>query len=142
MDNIKQNIAEETDMAFYTQSDLTNLYRTPEVMVVGINPGSEGTYKGQKENPNWGLDGKDMTGEQLLKGNYCKEDNGKTSWENRTKWGYWSRLKNYFANINNGNLLNKDVFCLHIDQSVRYWWEKLCKKKLKIFTKSWNLLQK
>lgn len=102
------SIAEETDMAFYTQSDLTNLYRTPEVMVVGINPGSEGTYKGQKENPNWGLDGKNMTGEQLLKGNYCKEDNGKTSWENRAKWGYWSRLKNYFVNINNGNFLNDD----------------------------------
>lgn len=94
--------------AFYTQSDLTKLSGSPEVMILGINPGSEGTYEAQKSNPNWGLNGADMDGEHLILGNYCKDATGTPMWENRERWVYWQRLKHYFHLVRQGNPLEDE----------------------------------
>lgn len=94
--------------SFYTQSDLTKLSQSPEVMILGINPGSEGTYIEQKANPNWGLNGADMDGAHLIRGNYCKDANSRSAWDNRGKWNYWKRLRNYFRNVAEGNPLDDE----------------------------------
>ena len=94
--------------SFYTQSDLTKISDSPEVIVLGINPGSGGTYISQKGNPNWGLDGKDMDGEHLIQGNFCKNEAGNPNWNDRSKWHYWNRLKAYFRGVKTGNPLEDE----------------------------------
>ena len=74
--------------AFYTQSDLTKINDSPSVLVMGINPGSGGTYQEQCESEYWQLGGKPMDGTHLLKGN--------PSWSNRSDWAYWQRIYRLF----------------------------------------------
>ena len=74
--------------AFYTQSDLTKTNGSPRVLVMGINPGSAGSYKEQCEDEHWQLDGKPMDGAHLLKGN--------PSWSHRFDWSYWQRICQLF----------------------------------------------
>ena len=74
--------------AFYTQSDLTKITDSPRVFVMGINPGSGGTYKEQCDSEYWQLGGKPMDGTHLLKGN--------PSWSNRSDWAYWQRIYRLF----------------------------------------------
>ena len=74
--------------AFYTQSDLTKINDSPRVFIMGINPGSNGSYKKQCEDEYWQLGGKSMDGSHLLKGN--------PSWSNRFDWPYWQRLYRLF----------------------------------------------
>lgn len=78
------------DLAFYTQSDLTQLNTNPNVVVMGINPGSVGSYSDQRAQTNeyWRLNGR-MDGKHLLMGN--------PNWENRNSWHYWNRLVAFFA---------------------------------------------
>lgn len=74
--------------AFYTQSDLTKINDSPCVFIMGINPGSDGSYKKQCEDEYWQLGGKSMDGTHLLKGN--------PSWSNRSDWAYWQRIYRLF----------------------------------------------
>ena len=84
----------EVNLAYYTQSDLSLISEKPELMIVGINPGSGGTYKEQCENKNWSyLYNNNQDQNHLLKGNYCREEGKPSSWENHRKWGYWKGLK-------------------------------------------------
>ena len=99
---------EEKASSFYTQSNLTKVLNSPEVMVLGINPGSEGSYNSQKENPNWELNGKDMDGMHLIQGNYCKNEDGYPNWDDRNNWPYWKRLKAYFRDVESGNPLENE----------------------------------
>ena len=48
-------IAQEVNLAYYTQSDLSKITESPEVAIVGINPGGgeKDTYEGQRNNKNW-----------------------------------------------------------------------------------------
>lgn len=86
--NPKENVA------FYTQSDLSACVGNPKTLILGINPGSAGPYvstssgRGQIDKPFWELDGKDMDGCHLLKGN--------PSWCEKEAWPYWKRLCGYF----------------------------------------------
>lgn len=101
----------ESAPAFYTQSDLTKLLDSPNVLILGVNPGSEGSYIDQKANPNWGLNGNDMDGKHLILGNYCKNEEGNPSWDDRNKWPFWNRLKGYFKNVLPKNPLdNEETF--------------------------------
>ena len=84
----------EVNLAYYTQSDLSLISEEPELMIVGINPGSGGTYKKQCENKNWSyLYHNNQDENHLLKGNYCREEGKPSSWENHRKWRYWNGLK-------------------------------------------------
>lgn len=94
--------------SFYTQSDLTKITGTPEVIVLGINPGSVGSYISQKDNPNWGLNGKDMDGDHLILGNFCKNDAGNPNWSDRNQWPYWQRLRAYFKFVLPNNPLDNE----------------------------------
>lgn len=79
--------------AFYTQSPLLNLTCPPKVLVIGINPGSGGSYREQCNNPLWELNGNPMDGLHLIKGNPC--------WSEHKKWRYWKRLRQMFGEDNN-----------------------------------------
>ena len=84
----------DVNIAYYTQSDLSQLIGKPELMIIGINPGSYSTYKEQCENKNWSYLYKNpLDKNHLLKGNYCHEEGKPSSWDCHRKWGYWNRLK-------------------------------------------------
>jgi len=97
----------ETAPSFYTQSDLTKIVESPIVLILGINPGSEGLYIDQKTSTGWGLNGSDMDGDHLILGNYFV-NNGVSSWSNRENWSYWKRLKAYFGNVKPVNPLDDE----------------------------------
>ena len=40
---------DDVNIAYYTQSDLSLLTTSPELMIVGINPGSFSSYSDQKK---------------------------------------------------------------------------------------------
>lgn len=89
---------ENVNLAYYTQSPLSNIVDEPELMIVGINPGSGGTYSDQRKNRNWKyLNKNQLDKKHLLEGNYCQEEGKPTSWENHKKWNYWSSLKHCFS---------------------------------------------
>ena len=90
------NIAKREDVnkAYYTQSDLSLLSEKPELMIVGINPGSASSYTDQCKNKNWSyLYNNPLDKNHLWKGNYCKEEGKSSSWDNHKKWKYWAGLK-------------------------------------------------
>lgn len=88
--------------AFYTQSPLNVLQTSPEVMVIGINPGSIGTFQQQLSHSHWNLNGKGMSANQLLSGNYCIADDEKsTCWEHFWEKGYGPKTKAYFSKMVN-----------------------------------------
>ena len=96
---------------YYTQTPLSHVSQSPDLLVLGINPGSEG--------------GKDyMTGEELLKGNPCFENKDKKNVlsdkeyviyvmkekkdndKNINGWALWHRLNNMLEkSINHKKLL-------------------------------------
>lgn len=91
-------IAQEVNLAFYTQSDLSILRESPELAIVGINPGGKekDTYEGQRKNKHWSYlynNPLELDKNHLLKGNYCHEEGKSSYWEEHKKWSYWSRLK-------------------------------------------------
>ena len=106
----------DNDYAFYTQSDLTKLYNVEagnvDVMILGINPGSSGSYTGQKNKGGWHLHGNDMTGEMFLNGNYFTEENKKSAWECREDWAYWKRLLAFFEKCKTNPLKDETKFVL------------------------------
>lgn len=74
------NVAEDlerkgfTAPSFYTQSDLTKLTTSPEVLVMGINPGSEGEYLKQICDPEWVDENGQFVASRLLEGNGWYKD--------------------------------------------------------------------
>ena len=60
---------------FYTQSPLNNITSNPEIIVMGINPGSDGAFN------------KDFSVEEFLKGNI--------EWDKHRNWKYTQRIE-YF----------------------------------------------
>lgn len=100
---------EEVNKAYYTQSDLSLISEEPELMIVGINPGSGGTYDEQRENENWYYLSKNpLDKNHLLKGNYCREKGEPSSWENHRKWGYWNGLKRCLSHTNLAAIMEDD----------------------------------
>ena len=101
----------EINLAYYTQSPLSNIVDNPELMVVGINPGSKGTYSEQIENKNWTYLNQDKTHldeKHLLEGNYCQEEGNPSSWDNHKKWNYWSKLKRCLSETNLSTIIDDE----------------------------------
>ena len=99
----------EVNKAYYTQSDLSLISEEPELMIVGINPGSGGTYDEQCKNENWSYLSKNpLDKNHLLKGNYCREKGKPSSWENHRKWGYWNGLKRCLSHTNMETIMEDD----------------------------------
>ena len=99
----------EVNLAYYTQSDLSLISEEPELMIVGINPGSGGTYKEQCENKNWSyLYNNNQDKNHLLKGNYCREEGKPSSWDVHKKWKYWAGLKKCLSKTNLNAIIDDD----------------------------------
>lgn len=92
--------------AFYTQSPLNGITQSPELLIMGINPGSGGTYLKQKEQDSWGLNGKDMTGEDLLRGNFCQSTENTTAWDMFRTTIFCQNLNKYLAKIDVNPITN------------------------------------
>ncbi|MDO5104902.1 hypothetical protein [Capnocytophaga sp.] len=80
------------DLGFYTQSDLTKITKNPELVILGINPGSSGSYSDSIY--------KDMSVEQFLKGN--------KKYDERETWPFWKRLRAILAAGNVAHLLDNE----------------------------------
>lgn len=78
--------APDHNLAFYQQTPLRDIEEPVEVVVMGINPGSGGSYTGQKGYKAWELNGKDATGGHLLNGNIV-------AWATHKEWLYWKNTK-------------------------------------------------
>lgn len=67
-------IAEEINLAYYPLQSEAKM--NPELLIIGLNPGSQGEYKEQKTNDKWEFKDGKMTTERLLKGNptYAEKD--------------------------------------------------------------------
>ena len=59
--------SEQINLAYYPLQSEAKM--NPELLIIGLNPGSEASYKNQQENPNWEFKDGKMTTERLLKGN-------------------------------------------------------------------------
>ena len=101
-------MAQSTGLGFYTQTPLRNIIKSPDLLILGINPG----YGGGKEI---------MTGEELLKGNPCFEgkDIIKVMSEERDEnkkikgWALWHKIHKMLGYAGKGELLEKpDKFVL------------------------------
>lgn len=99
---------QSTDFGFYTQTPLCNIMHTPDLLILGINPGYDGGIK-------------NMTGEELLKGNPCFEgkDVIKVMSEDVDEnkkikgWALWNKIHKMLVFTGKGKLLEKlDNFVL------------------------------
>lgn len=99
---------QSTDLGFYTQTPLCNINRTPDLLILGINPGYDGGIKNK-------------TGEDLLKGNPCFEgkDIIKVMSEDRDEnkkikgWALWHKIHKMLVLAGKGELLETlDKFTL------------------------------
>jgi len=99
----------EVNIAYYTQSDLSILSEKPELMIIGINPGSYSTYQDQLKNKNWSYLYKNPYDKNhLLKGNYCKEEGKPSSWDNHKNWKYWTGLKTCLSQTELSAIMDDD----------------------------------
>ena len=60
-------IAEEINLAYYPLQSEAKM--NPELLIIGLNPGSQGEYKEQRTKDKWEFKDGKMTTERLLKGN-------------------------------------------------------------------------
>lgn len=78
------------DIGFYSQTPLWGIKEPVKVVVMGINPGSGGSFSDMKTKVNWGFD---KLGEEpyrhLMRGNIC--------WKDHTKWRYWNNVMNLLS---------------------------------------------
>ena len=84
------------DLGFYTQSNLTKITKNPELVILGINPGSGGTYQESKYKKIYESDSTDG----FLRGNY--------TFHERETWSFWKRLKTILATGKLGYLLDDE----------------------------------
>ncbi|MDO4158935.1 MAG: hypothetical protein Q4D41_00585 [Prevotellaceae bacterium] len=107
---VAKTFKEKEGSAFYTQSPLNIIDENPELVIIGINPGSTGTYKEQLEHQKWKSAGFPSV-EGFLKGNVI-------SWHDRDNdWHFWKRIHSILKVANREYLLkddNKKLVCTNI----------------------------
>lgn len=130
--------------AFYTQSDLTKLNKSPELLVLGINPADRYNskydypidadgYKGQIQNENWGIPN-GMTGERLLKGNPFEQ--------NKSKWRIWPPIEKLFNMSGLSYMLEEG--CYAYSNMILYATKKACEipsKALELLPYTFQLIE-
>lgn len=110
---IADNRSRENTPAFYTQSDLNKIIgvNSVDILIAGINPGSGSTYQQMIENPNWGINSATgMTAEQLISGNFGRNPQygNCTNWSRHHTWPYFMKLKRFFKEIEEPNILDDE----------------------------------
>ncbi len=93
------------DIAFYNQTPLGDLQAPVKVVVMGINPGSGGSFSDMKKNVKWGFD--KLGGEEyrhLIRGNVF--------WQKRTEWCYWCITMRLLSHVYPGIKENEAKECV------------------------------
>lgn len=89
------------DIAFYQQSPLLDITESPDVVVLGINPGSAGSFTDQKSDQKW-IENGIGSRQHLL--------NGNPDWKNHDSWVFARNVKGLLRptlgdSVNNNNKL-------------------------------------
>ena len=93
---------QSTDLGFYTQTPLCNITNTPDLLILGINPGFDGGIRNK-------------TGEDLLKGNPCFEGKDvievmskeRDDIKKRNGWALWHKIHKMLDYTGKGVLLEE-----------------------------------
>lgn len=96
---IAKTFETENGSAFYTQSPLDIIEENPDLVIMGINPGSTGPFAEQIMNPNWQRIGFPKF-DAFLKGN--------VAWESTKKVSYWTRICSILNSGGLGHLVSDD----------------------------------
>jgi len=95
------SIAAKTNKSFYNQSPLYNVGDDVDVMIIGINPGSTGTYEQMLCNKAWTHKDErlsELPPEHIFNGNHMKDAKYNcSSWELHLSWKYFQGLLQYFS---------------------------------------------
>lgn len=84
-------LVDKYDIGFYNQTPLGDLQEPVKVVVMGINPGSGGSFSNMRDNnPDWGFDKLGEKYRHLIRGNI--------TWQKEhTKWRYWNNVMNLLS---------------------------------------------
>lgn len=99
-----ETLTEQHDLGFYTQSPLDEITSQVKVVVMGINPGSCGSFSAMKGDDKWVLNSLEHTFEHLIRGN--------ADWENHTTWRYWQNVMNLLSEAFPGIRENEQQECV------------------------------
>lgn len=84
-----ETLTKQHDLGFYSQSPLDKITTPIKVVVMGINPGSGGSFSAMKENDKWVLNSLERPFEHLIRGN--------VDWKNHTGYRYWQNMMNLLS---------------------------------------------
>ena len=105
--DIYSALAKGDDIGFYSQTPLCGIKEPVKVVVMGINPGSGGSFSNMKEGGDWGFGklGKEEAYWHLMRGNVCWQ-------EEHTAWCYWNIVMNLLSKAYPGIKENEDKECV------------------------------
>ncbi|WP_303035331.1 hypothetical protein [Bacteroides acidifaciens] len=86
---VYETLIKQHDLGFYSQSPLNDIVSPVKVVVMGINPGSGGSFSKMVENPLWKFNELNQPYLHLIRGN--------VDWVNHTQWRYWQNVMNLLS---------------------------------------------
>lgn len=102
--NEYETLTKQHDLGFYCQSPLDRITNQVKVVVMGINPGSGGSFTAMRENSNWALNSLGQPFEHLIRGN--------ADWKNHTTWRYWQNMMSLLSEAFPGIRENEQQQCV------------------------------
>lgn len=99
-----ETLTEQHDLGFYSQSPLDEITSPIKVVVMGINPGSGGSFSAMRKNPSWAFDSLEHPFEHLIRGN--------ADWKNHTTWRYWQNVMGLLSEAFPGIRENEQQECV------------------------------
>lgn len=79
-----ETLTKDYDIGFYSQSPLTNINHPVKVVVMGINPGSSGSFSKMINSSVWKFNESEKP--------YCHLLRGNAYWSERDSWVYWRNV--------------------------------------------------
>ncbi|MCM1040861.1 MAG: hypothetical protein NC396_00350 [Bacteroides sp.] len=102
---VYSELVKKYDLAFYNQTPLSDIQEPVKVVVMGINPGSGGSFSAMKDNPNWGFDKLGEEYRHLIRGNF--------TWQKEhTRWRYWNNVMNLLSAVYPDIKKNEEKECV------------------------------
>ncbi len=102
--NEYETLTTQYDLGFYSQSPLDEITSPIKVVVMGINPGSGGSFTAMRANSNWALNSLEQPFEHLIRGN--------ADWKNHTTWRYWKNVMGLLTEAYPGIRENEPQECV------------------------------
>lgn len=99
-----ETLTKQHDLGFYSQSPLDSIFNTVKVVVMGINPGSRGSFTAMRENDSWAFDSLEHPFEHLIRGN--------ADWINHTSYRFWQNVMGLLSEAFPGIRENEKQECV------------------------------